>query len=304
MAPPRGFEMPPSFASPPLVPLAHCLSEPTPLNIMSLSSVDEVLAAAKEAGVTEPGDLVAFALGFASGNSGGGGAASAAAGAPALPKALRPAMGKDELRAAFTSVYPVVLERLQKDPIVTAQGMPAKVMEWVKRLSDYNVPHGKLNRGMIALQVAYILGADVQQAAVLGWCIEWMQAAFLVADDIMDNSQMRRGQPCWYKQEGIGLNAVNDGWILLSGVYRMLDLFCGDQPYYQRALRILRETEYRTELGQFLDLTSGEAEAEVQPALFTDETYDAIVKYKTACVAGRWWYWCWCEGGGVVSWWW
>jgi len=27
-----------------------------------------------------------------------------------------------------------------------------------------------------------------------------MQAFFLVADDVMDSSITRRGQPCWYKQ--------------------------------------------------------------------------------------------------------
>ena len=27
-----------------------------------------------------------------------------------------------------------------------------------------------------------------------------MQGAYLVADDIMDHSQTRRGKPCWYKQ--------------------------------------------------------------------------------------------------------
>lgn len=37
------------------------------------------------------------------------------------------------------------------------------------------------------------------QAQVVGWCIEWLQASFLVWDDIMDESVTRRGQPCWYK---------------------------------------------------------------------------------------------------------
>jgi farnesyl diphosphate synthase len=35
------------------------------------------------------------------------------------------------------------------------------------------------------------------RANALGWCIELLQAYFLVADDIMDGSITRRGQPCW-----------------------------------------------------------------------------------------------------------
>lgn len=41
--------------------------------------------------------------------------------------------------------------------------------------------------------------AQVCRGSVLGWAIEWLQAFFLVADDVMDRSLTRRGQPCWYK---------------------------------------------------------------------------------------------------------
>lgn len=46
---------------------------------------------------------------------------------------------------------------------------------------------------------------EVFKANALGWCIEWLQAYFLVADDMMDNSVTRRGQPCWYRNPKVKL---------------------------------------------------------------------------------------------------
>lgn len=89
---------------------------------------------------------------------------------------------------------------------------------------DYNVPKGKLVRGMTVYDVLssmnlnkvpdrlpFVLTTlfqnldmeDIRRANILGWCIEWLQAFFLVADDVMDSSITRRGQPCWYKQPDV-----------------------------------------------------------------------------------------------------
>ena len=64
---------------------------------------------------------------------------------------------------------------------------------------------GKMIRGSVVWQAFKLLrpeasSDDNRLAVVLGWCVEWLQACFLVADDIMDQSVTRRGKSCWYKR--------------------------------------------------------------------------------------------------------
>ncbi|SJL04279.1 uncharacterized protein ARMOST_07640 [Armillaria ostoyae] len=67
---------------------------------------------------------------------------------------------------------------------------------------DYNVPGGKLNRGMSVVDTTEITKGtsltddEYLKAAVLGWGTKLLQALFLVSDDMMDSSITRRGQPC------------------------------------------------------------------------------------------------------------
>ncbi|XP_039623161.1 farnesyl pyrophosphate synthase [Polypterus senegalus] len=158
----------------------------------------------------------------------------------------------------------------------------------LKQVLEYNAPGGKRNRGLSVI-ASYrelvtpeqLTPENLQRALVVGWCIELLQAFFLVADDIMDASLTRRGQPCWYKTDGIGLDAVNDSFLLEATIYRLLKKYCRGEPFYINLIELFLETSYQTELGQALDLITAPPN-QIDLTRFTDDRYKAIVKYKTA----------------------
>lgn len=119
------------------------------------------------------------------------------------------------------------------------------------------------------------------QAATLGWMTELLQAFFLVSDDIMDGSITRRGKPCWYRQEGVGNIAINDAFMLESGIYVLLKKFFRSHPAYVDLVELFHETAFQTELGQLCDLLTA-PEDRVDLDNFSMEKYRFIVIYKTA----------------------
>lgn len=119
------------------------------------------------------------------------------------------------------------------------------------------------------------------KAALLGWCIELvsilmdqaskiklnlripvvqLQAYFLVADDMMDQSITRRGQPCWYRvvsdvtlsgglsltkvaygQPGVGNIAINDAFLLEGAIYFLLKKHFRQEKYYVDLLELFHD---------------------------------------------------------------
>ncbi|XP_006861616.1 PREDICTED: farnesyl pyrophosphate synthase [Chrysochloris asiatica] len=158
----------------------------------------------------------------------------------------------------------------------------------LRKVLEYNVLGGKYNRGLTVLAVFQELveprkqDADsLQRAMTVGWCVELLQAFFLVLDDIMDASLTRRGQPCWYQKPGIGLDAINDSLLLEACIYRLLKLYCREQPYYLNLIELFLQSSYQTEIGQTLDLITA-PQGNVDLGRFTEKRYKSIVKYKTA----------------------
>jgi farnesyl diphosphate synthase len=108
-----------------------------------------------------------------------------------------------------------------------------------------------------------------------------LQAFFLVADDIMDHSVTRRGQPCWYLVPSVGNMAINDSFILESAIYRLIKKYFKSTDYYGDLLELFHEVTYQTELGQLMDLMTA-PEGDVDMSRFSLERYYLIVEYKTA----------------------
>mmetsp|Transcript_4590 Transcript_4590/g.8658 ORF Transcript_4590/g.8658 Transcript_4590/m.8658 type:complete len:412 (-) Transcript_4590:210-1445(-) len=196
-------------------------------------------------------------------------------------------------RDGFTQVFNSLTKEFTNDLDLYKLGhLSGKPLE---RMLDYNVPHGKLNRGLTVVHTARTIAssygvtdaAKLQQisldAAMLGWCIEWLQAAFLVSDDLMDSSVTRRGQPCWYRREEVGMIAVNDSLILMTQVDVILHKYFGhDAELFMQLHQIMTETTYQTEMGQMLDLTTQPPQGPIDLDLYTAERHELIVKFKTA----------------------
>lgn len=134
--------------------------------------------------------------------------------------------------------------------------------------------------------VSLLLGTKLSEdeyfkAATLGWMTELLQAFFLVSDDIMDGSITRRGKPCWYRQDGVGMIAINDAFMLEAAIYTLLKKHFRSHPAYLDLIELFHEVTFQTEIGQLADLLTA-PEDKVNLNNFSMDKYRFIVIYKTA----------------------
>ncbi len=92
------------------------------------------------------------------------------------------------------------------DEIKTKYNFQPAHITRLKKLLEYTCLGGKCHRGALVISSVEHLCRKAKRAVTserrdralaAGWAIEALQACFLVADDIMDGSVTRRGQPCW-----------------------------------------------------------------------------------------------------------
>lgn len=197
-------------------------------------------------------------------------------------------MSKTASKDRFLTIFTELTVELTE--ILRSYKMPQTAIDWFLGNLNYNTPGGKLNRGLSVVDTYAILNnttsdklddVTYKKVALLGWCIELLQAYFLVADDIMDQSKTRRGQSCWYLAEGVGNIAINDSFMLEGAIYILLKKHFRQDSYYVELLDLFHEVTFQTELGQLLDLVTADEEI-VDLDKFSLEKHSFIVTFKTA----------------------
>ena len=116
---------------------------------------------------------------------------------------------------------------------------------------------GKRTRPALTLLGAEAVGGDAEAALPMAVAIEQFQSAALVHDDIADEGELRRGEPCLHLTCGVG-PAINMGdAALVAGFSLLLNVGDADDATRLRLLRELARMEGHTVEGQALDLGLG-----------------------------------------------
>lgn len=184
--------------------------------------------------------------------------------------------------AQFMLVFPDVVQELNQR--VTSQYALRDVTNHLEKALEYNVPHGKKIRGLTAVLAYKGLiknEEEYRQAYLLGWCMELLQSVFLMSDDILDQSEMRRGKPCWYKVKEVASNAVNDILLLENGCYWLLKRFFGHLHCYPKLFEMFHEAGFQTFIGQTMDFQMAQAGV----TQFTMDNYILMSYHKTSHAA-------------------
>ncbi len=149
-------------------------------------------------------------------------------------------------------------------------------------LKKYSENGGKRHRPLICFAACRAVGGDMRLATCAAAAIEHFHTAALIHDDIADEAELRRGEPCMHLTEGIGL-AINAGDLALSLVNGTVvedpEL---DDHIKVRVIGELIDMTRRTIEGQALDIGwARDGRYDITP-----EDYLVMATHKTAHYSG------------------
>ncbi len=149
-------------------------------------------------------------------------------------------------------------------------------------LYQYSENAGKRHRPLICYAASLAVGGDPDRATTSAAAIEHFHSAALIHDDIADEAELRRGEPCLHLTEGLGL-AINMGDLALS----MVNGPVVNDPLLDDATKVRVISELiamtcRTVEGQALDLGwARDGRYDITP-----EDYLTMAIHKTAHYSG------------------
>lgn len=149
-------------------------------------------------------------------------------------------------------------------------------------LRDYSKNGGKRHRPLICYAACMAVGGDAERATSAAAAIEHFHTAALIHDDIADEAEMRRGEPCYHLREGVGL-AINTGDFALSLVNSIVmgDPLLNDSMKLRVMTELVKMTQHTIE-GQALDLGwARDGRYDI-----TTEDYLVMATHKTAHYSG------------------
>ncbi|KAK5647753.1 hypothetical protein RI129_002645 [Pyrocoelia pectoralis] len=152
---------------------------------------------------------------------------------------------------------------------------------------EYNVPQGKMVCALVTVgfykaieDPAKLTNENIHLANILGWCVQLLHSTFLMTDDITDSSKTRRGSPCWYLSEKVGLNCITDAAWIENLIYAILQKYFSKHRCYVPSIELFQETRKKMLLGQTLDMICTQ-NGVPQLNRFDMNLYKCIVNLKT-----------------------
>ncbi len=149
-------------------------------------------------------------------------------------------------------------------------------------LLTYSKNGGKRHRPLICFAACRAVGGNMEQATSAAAAIEHFHTAALIHDDIADNAELRRGEPCMYLTEGLGI-AINAGDLALTLVNgTVVNDPTLDDATKVRVIKELIEMTRRTVEGQALDIGwARDGRYDITP-----DDYLVMATHKTAHYSG------------------
>ncbi|XP_036332364.1 farnesyl pyrophosphate synthase-like [Rhagoletis pomonella] len=190
-------------------------------------------------------------------------------------------MSKDEINQHL-AVYPDVVVELTS---IADRYKCEDAVEWFRKALEYNLSLSNAKNGLITVLTYknFAKGDElspekIRLAHLLGCCVELLHCVLFITDDIVDNSTTRRGKPCWYMVEEVGLNSINDSLMIENGIYEFLKNHFRHLDCYVELLELFHENTFKCICGQSLDMIISRNNV----LTFNKETFNTIVYNKSS----------------------